>query len=537
MRALRVETALVGSALLSACILGEAQKIEGGSGAGGGAASTATVVSASSGLGGDGLGGAGGMPPTCTSQSPGSVEWVAQFGEDSATGGGGPVADQRVTQLAVVPDGVLALGQYSELMTANGRVFPPAANAGNAFLAWFSPSGAFASDGVDDKIFVFSGEPALPRGLAARMDSVAVAGAFQSSLTIDGVLVPGTVDDRDAFVLRYDGEQAVGEAFLGELLDPPPRDHFDDVVVTSDGTVIVSGYTDDGLDLPGGSVGPNTTFIASLGTAPWVVPFDTGYAAQDAIQLALGDGDRLFIATSIKDGPRLLLGETIDVISLSGVLVAELSVGDPPALADWKLFEGDQAMGDQAFLRDLVVGPNGDLAVVGTFFGDLIFDFGSAQLVSAGAAGQTDGFVAVLDSKDLSATHWQAFGGDAGQETVWSAGFDVCGDVTILGTFAGEMPVPDGTIVPMGVRPLYAMKLAREAGGMLVPEWTAVFDYPTHEPCAAAGDLIDRICYRLVATETGIYAAGAFANQVGFSDGTVLEAQNGEDAFLVKLTP
>jgi hypothetical protein len=534
MRTLGLSTALVASGLLTACILGEAQKIDGGSGAGG-AGSTATSVSSTSGPGGGGQGGGGGMPPTCTSDSPGSIEWVVQFGEESAAGGGAPVADQRVTQLAVVPDGVLALGQYSELMTANGRVFPPAANAGNAFLAWFAPGGAFATDDSDDKIFVFSGESILPRGLATRMDSVAAVGAFLGSMTIDGMLLLGTAGDRDAFVLQYDGEQATGDAFVGAV--PQTRDHFDDVVVASNGAVIVSGYTDDGLDLPGGSVGPNTAFIASLGAVPWVVPFDTGYAAQDGIQLALGEGDRLFVATSIKDGSRLLLGETIDVLTLSGVLVAELTVGDPPTLVDWRLFEGDLPTGDQAFLRDLVMGPDGDLAVVGAFFGDLIFDFGSAQLVSAGAAGQTDGFVALLDPEDLGATHWQAFGGNAGQETIWSAGIDVCGDVTILGTFAGEMTFPNGPIMPMGVRPLYVMKLARGSSGAFVPEWSTVFDYPTHEPCAAAGDPMDRLCYRLVATETGIYAAGTFSNQIGFSDNTVLEANNGEDSFLVKLAP
>ncbi len=111
MRTLGLWTALVASGLLTACILGEAQKIDGGAGAGG-AGSTATSVSATSGPGGGGQGGGGGMPPTCTSDSPGSVEWVVQFGEESAAGGGAPVADQRVTQLAVVPDGVLALGQH-----------------------------------------------------------------------------------------------------------------------------------------------------------------------------------------------------------------------------------------------------------------------------------------------------------------------------------------------------------------------------------------------------------------------------------------
>jgi len=89
----------------------------------------------------------------------------------------------------------------------------------------------------------------------------------------------------------------------------------------------------------------------------------------------------------------------------------------------------------------------------------------------------------------------------------------------------------------MGEKPVYVMKLARQAGGMLVPEWASVFDYPTHVPCAAASTQIDRNCYRLVATETGVFAVGAFANQVGFSNLEVLDAGPGEDAYLVKLAP
>jgi hypothetical protein len=153
-------------------------------------------------------------------------------------------------------------------------------------------------------------------------------------------------------------------------------------------------------------------------------------------------------------------------------------------------------------------------------------------------AGQTDGFVAVLDPTDLGPTHWASFGSsEGGAETVWSASFDICGDLSILGTFAGPIPVPDGILEPMGMKPVYVMKLARQTGGMLVPEWYTAFDYPTHQPCAAAGSPIDRNCYRLVATETGVYAAGAFANEIGFSDETVLDAGAGEDAYLVKLSP
>lgn len=542
MRASRIAKSLVGSVLLSACILGEAQKIDGGSG-GGGSGSTATAVTATSGPGGGGgggLGGAGGMPPTCTSDDPGSVAWVLHFTEEDSAPAM-PVANQRITQLAVVPDGLLAVGQYTERMQVDERLFSPAANSGNGFLAWFTPDGAFATAANDDKIVVYDGDASGPpslRGVAANDDAVAVVGAFGGTVSIGGSSLDAPAGERDAFLVRHQGTATLSaDSFLGLMGDPPPKDHFDDVVFTSDDSVIVSGYTEDGLALPGGPVGPNTTFIASIGAVEWVIPFNTGYAAQDAIQLVMGQGDRLFLATSIKNGSRTLLGQPIDVLSLSGVLVAELTVGPSPTLVRSKLFQGDQAMGDQAFLRDLAIGRDGSLAVVGAFFGDLIFDFGSAQLVSAGAAGQTDGFVAVLDPSDLGATHWRAFGGAAGEETVWSAAIDVCGDVSILGTFAGEMSVPDGTIVPMGIKPVYVMKLAREGSGVLTPEWMTVFDSPLHEACAAAGTPIDRNCYRLVATETGVYAAGAFLNGVGFADGTMLEATNGEDAFLVKLSP
>ncbi|NUO47966.1 MAG: hypothetical protein HOV80_03825 [Polyangiaceae bacterium] len=538
MRVLRIEAALAASALLTACILGEAQKIEGGSGAGD-ATSTTTDASASSGMGGDGLGGAGGMPPTCTSDMPGSVDWIVHFTDVMGDGGGGSlsVADQRITQLAAVPDGVLALGQYTERMTVGTRVFPPA-NPGNAFLAWFAPDGTFATDAGDDKIVVYGGGPPLPRGLAADGDTIAVVGAFSGNVTVGSEALPGTAGDRDAFVVMQDGTGVVtADAYAGIPNVPPPRDHFDDVVVTSNGTVIVSGYTDDGLSLPGGDIPADTTFIAAFGATEWVIPFATGYVASDAIQLALGEGDRLFIATSIKVGQRSLLLTDFMVTSLSGVLVAEIDV-ETPLLVGYRLFQGDMPMGDQAFLRDLVVGPDGSLAIVGTFFGDLIFDFGMAQLVSATQAGQTDGFVAVLDPADLGPTHWARFGsGEGGEETVWAASIDICGDVSILGTFAGPIDVPGGTLEPIGEKPVYVMKLARQAGGMLVPEWNTVFDLNTHLPCAAASSQIDRNCYRLVATETGVYAAGAFAGGVGFSNGEQLDAGPGEDAYLVKLSP
>jgi hypothetical protein len=530
--AARVWIGLVLATVAGGCLLAEAEKV-GDSGAG--------AFGGSSGQAGGGAtttAGSGGQGQVCTGDDGGAVAWVVPLAEAQAPANGND-ADQRITQLVRVPEGVLAVGHYSETMRALGVQFPSLDNGGHAFLAWLDPAGAFVTTGVAPKLLVYEGDldgPPTPRGAAALGDDVSVVGALHGALTA-GSTIAAPPGNRDAFWVSHAGETVTPTHFGEVVTGDPVRDHLDDVVLGPAGRVIVSGYTDTGLSLAGVDVDPvgtvGTTFVASLAPSPWAIVFANGYEARDAIHLAATPGGRIFMATSVDQGSHDLLGEDIDVLTLAGILVAELTPEGSVVRA--ALYEGADPGGDLAIVHDLTVGPNGELAVSGSFFGEIHFDPGSAELLVS--AGQGDGFVAVFDPDSLEPTHWRSFGSGANAESTWSASFDPCGDLVVAGSFQQAFTLDRIALDAAGPDSLFVAKLSPQAGAALTPVWATTFGHPAHAGCAGASDPLERNCYRLVAGADGVYFAGAFGGTLDLGEGTPRTAVTGEDAFLLRLEP
>lgn len=522
---------------LSACILSEAQKVDDAAGAGGTGGSTSSQTGPGGGGGGaggaGGMGGMGGMPPTCTSPDPGATEWVASFGEvDEPLAG---AADQRITGLALDPDGIVILGRYTEAMTGAGKAYPSFDGGGHGFLAWLTPEGDYVVEG-GQKALVYQGVglgPPLTRGLAVNGDHVAVVGALDGGLTVGTAMVPAPAN-RDAFFVEHEAAAITADAYAEIAAG---EDQLDDVALGVAGQVFVSGFTTAGVQLPGGDVSPpvgGSVFFASVGAQPWIYPLATGYEKADAIQVVTSADGTLYVATSIKAGS-YDVGEPIDVTSNSGVLVARV---DPDGtISDAVLFEGGGSDGDQAFVRELAIGPDGRLVVMGSFFGDLVFDASLAHVLTT-SSGQTDGFVAVLDPTTLTATHWASFGTSATNETIWAAALDPCGEIVLLGTFRGEMMVGNEPLSPQGPADIFVTKATLEPDGSLAPLWARGFGHPDHVECAAANLQNERNCYRLVATDEGVYVAGAYGGDIDLGDGRPDHIPiSGEDSFVMKLAP
>ena len=532
---------LLGAALvaLCGCILGEAQKVDDAAGAGGSGGSTSSQTGPGGAGGGGGGGGAGGtggmggMPPTCTSQDPGATAWAAIFGETVAPATG--TADQRIMGFAIGPDGIVILGRYARAMNGAGKAFPPNDQGGNAFFAWLTPEGDYVLDGSGG-VLVLAGDASGPprvRGLAVAADHVAAAGALSGALTVAGQTLPAPADI-DALLVERDAGSTTAVAY------PPLAaglDQLDDVALGPAGHVFVSGFTEGGLTLPGGpvpQVSDGTNFVASVGSDPWVIPLATGYEAEDAIQIVTAPDGTLFLATSIKKGT-YAVGGTIDVTSNSGVLVARVGAGGTVGTAG--VFGGGGSDGEQAFLPDLSIGPDGRLVVMGSFFGDLVFDVSSAKVLTT-TPGQTDGFVAVLDPHTLGATHWERFGTSANNETVWAGALDPCGDLVVLGTFRQSMTLGGAALVPEGPADFFVTKATLEPDGSIAPVWARSFGHELHVECAAANQQNERNCYRLAATEEGVYVTGAYAGAMTLHDGPPEHVPlSGEDSFVMKLSP
>lgn len=532
--------ALAASGLFSACLLGEAQKVEGGTGAGntgGGTSGPTTTSTMGPGGGSGGMGGAGGMPPTCTSDTPGEVAWSLAFSDSPQTMN---MSRQQILQLAEVPEGVLVAGQYVDDLEVLATDFESTGLGGNAFLAWITPDGTFALDTNQSKRRIIYGGndagPPMPRGVFVRDDRFTVVGSVMGELAVPNATALNTsAGDRQAFLADHD--QATTAELFGGF---PTRDQFDDVVVTSRGEVIVSGYTEGGLTIGGNKmVEADRNYIASPWAAtPWVIQLPPADTAVDSVHLALGQNDRLFIAASLAEGTGMWLNAPYDVDPASAFMLAAIDLnGNKPSTAQARIFQGNSPNGNYAFARDIAVGQDGAVAIVGAFFGQIVLDGGAGNVVST-SAGQLDGFAVVFDPATLVEVNWAKFGSDqTGVEVVWSAEFDPCGDLAIIGSITGPTTIGTTLLSPQGTSPAFVAKLERIPGNDLAVKWVTLFDDPAHLPCAPFDSPSDRKCYHVVATEAGVYAAGGFSGSVTLGTQTLTTAGTEDDAYLVKLSP
>jgi hypothetical protein len=484
-----------------------------------------------------GLGGMGGSPPTCTTADmPGSLLWSKQFGGEGVPG----TAHQRITRLIQDPEGIVVMAQYTEALTTPGFTAPGIGGSGHAFLLWVTPGGPFVQDGGTAKNVLFLGPtimggPPEPRAIAlgSAPYRLAVAGQFNGSLQVSGNTISAPSSDPAPFTIAWDGAagtpKLVGSATAGQA-------RLDDVVIAIDGATIASGYTQNGMTVDG-VVFPPGHFIARIETAgvTAAVGVGLGVGAGERIYLAQSPAGDIYLAATLGDGSYTLAGDTLEVVALSGVLVARIEPDLSFTAAN--VFQGPDATGHQAFVRDLNAGPEGSVAVSGSFFGELSFEPNTAKVISTASLGQNDGFVVVVDPS-LEATRWFGFGSTATPEVVASVSIDPCGDVAVMGTLRDVAMFGSTPVDPISPTAAYVAKLDASAEGALSPAWIALLDHANHVVCSSTVDPFwDQPCLQVLATEEGVYVAGGFGGEIDLLDGVPIAASQGEDAYLLKLAP
>jgi hypothetical protein len=204
---------------------------------------------------------------------------------------------------------------------------------------------------------------------------------------------------------------------------------------------VAAGYSAGVVDFGCGALPPAGNFDALLakldpmGNCVWSKRFgDAGFQQTSAVAVdALGN---VIIAG--------ILGGTVDfgggpLIGAGGedVFVAKL---DPTGQHLWSKRYGDAQ--DQV-VGGIVVGPTGDIAVVGSFKGTI--DFGGNPLTSAGGF---DGFVAQLDAEGNQV--WSRSFGGSQDDGATSVAVDGAGDVALTGTFRGTADLGGGPLAAGG---------------------------------------------------------------------------------------
>lgn len=325
----------------------------------------------------------------------------------------GPAASARVgdeARIAPLPMGQLALAGSGDAAMFGGASVGP-----GVFVARLTPSGT----ALWARTFAGSRVGAIATDETGR---IALAGTFSGTLDADGSsLVAGT---DAAFVLLLDagGHVERAHAFAGVF----PWS----IALGPDGTVVLVGTVDAGLDLGAGPLTPArglaVVALDSLGVVPWS-RFLGAATAHDTHGAVLAEPDGTFvIAFSFYEAIDLETG-TLTSVGGADVAVARLDAQGRATLA--RRFGGPADEGLSGFVGErigLARAPDGRIAVALAAYGDV--DFGDGPHAVRGPA---DGAVLVLDP--TLAPAWSRTVGGDGFDAIGGIAVDDAGDIGLVG--------------------------------------------------------------------------------------------------------
>ena len=162
----------------------------------------------------------------------------------------------------------------------------------------------------------------------------------------------------------------------------------------------------------------------------------------------------------------------------------------------------------------VAISATGDIAMVGDFQTDMIFD-----AIKLSSVGGTDAFVAVFDS--AGAAKWAKGFGDVAAQSAHAVAFDSTGNVLLTGDTNGAIDFGQGALPLVGTQNAWAAKLS----GAGVVAWGKLYG-----ASKASGEGIG-------ADATGnVYLAGDHEGKIDFGAG-VLDNPNGPNVYVAKLDP
>jgi Beta-propeller repeat len=329
--------------------------------------------------------------------------------------------------VAVDPQGNIVLaGQFFGSVNFGGQSFQSVGpNFDDVFVAKLDPQGNHLwSKSFGDKDSQFANAVAVgPTG------DIAVVGGFQSTLNFGAVsisnIVPlGMNQTLDAFVALFDSAGNVKWANrLGDTADQVVQS----VAVDKNGNVLVTGYTQGGIDFGQGAqplTGTQNAWAAKLsaaGSVTWGKLWGTQKASGHGI--GADAAGNLFI-TGDHEGPIDFGGGALPNDFGPNVFVTKLSSMGAHV---WSKSYGDD---DSQHAKGLAVDGKGQVVVTGTIAGSM--DFGKVKLTSLGSL---DVFVAKIDS--LGCAVWAKDFGNPMYQSSSATAVDAMGNVLVTGEISG----------------------------------------------------------------------------------------------------
>jgi hypothetical protein len=245
--------------------------------------------------------------------------------------------------------------------------------------------------------------------------------------------------------------------------------------------------------------------------------FKYGEASDQAISAVDVDANgNIFIAGSL-NGQMIIGADSLSAAD-EDVFVAKL---DPTGNPLWaKSFPGDAGQ----VVRSVAVGPSGEVALVGNFFGTV--SFGGGLLTSNGGDlyGLGDIFVAKLDG-DGNHVFSKSFGGVGTDEIARDVAIDPSGNIAVVGDARGIVDFGGGPLDPGASSGIFVAKLD-PAGTYL---WSRMYGQP----------MADEAAYAVASNSRGeIVVGGSFDGPtIVFPPDDLHTIVSETDGYIVKLDP
>lgn len=241
-----------------------------------------------------------------------------------------------------------------------------------------------------------------------------------------------------------------------------------------------------------------------------------GDASNQSVTAVAVDGSgNIFIAGTVF-GQMVIGADTLSAID-EDVFIAKLDGAGNPLWA--KSFSGEVVQ----FVRGIAVGPSGEVALVGNFFGT--FSLGGDALASSGGDlyNLGDIFVAKLDA-DGNHVFSKSFGGPGRDETANDVAIDPNGNVILVGDARGVVNFGGDPLDPVASSAIFVAKL--DAAGAHV--WSRMYGQDAADEGASA-----------VATNSSgeVIIGGSFSGAtILFPPDDLHNAVDETDGFLLKLS-
>ncbi|WP_282420943.1 hypothetical protein [Polyangium sp. 15x6] len=333
-------------------------------------------------LGGGPIASTGGLDILLAKLTPeGEVVWAKRFGD---------AAQQEATTVAVDKNGAIYVGGRVFGAVDFGGGVQTSKGADDAFVAKFDASGGH----VWSKLFGDTGSQEVRAIALTNANQVVVAGNFASSINFGGTELPSAGGD-DMFLAKLDetGFHAGSRRMGGQ-----GADELRAIAVTDTDQIVVTGHFATGLELPPGNLftskGGFDVFAAQF--TPTLTPvWGRGWgdaATQQAFDVAIASNGDIFL-TGAFEGALDFFGQQIQTPADGARVLFVTRIAGTGDNVVWAKAIGDA----KSFMTgaSLAVGTADQLALTGTFQGEM--DFGGGPLMALDAG---DVFFAKLGGAD-----------------------------------------------------------------------------------------------------------------------------------------